>query len=82
MLEEDTDLAMVEVKDKRKRSVIPSSSQGSPALPTVIASPPPKQDPKRLRVNQDSLGMKKGGVPGKPNDAKSATSREEDRRAQ
>ena len=91
----DPDAVMDEADKNKKRSSDQQLPLGGPALPTgqkpLLALPPSTSNPespsskkeqKRLRTNTDKNIEKKGSAPINPNDAKSGTSRGEDRRAQ
>ena len=89
----DMDAVMKEADGNRKRMLddlgvisqktAPPAANSALAMPLTMvpASPSSKQQQKRLRANQDKNNLKKSGAPEKTNDTKSATSREEDRRA-
>lgn len=88
------DAVMDEADANRKRTSGQEVESGEHVLPTaqkpLLALPPPsvpespssKQEQKRLRTTADKNSGKKGTSPEKPNDARSATSRVEDRWAQ
>lgn len=92
----DADAVMGDADANRKRSTAHGNVDGAlmgvetgnnvALTAQVPPSPPPKQDPKRARTNaeknSEKSGGKKGTVQDNKSEAKSVTSRVEDRRAQ